>query len=70
MFGFFNNKIFDKGYLPEYEGHEIYYQQMGNPNGEPVLFFHGGPGGHCKKTHGRYFNLKTQRVIMFDQRGA
>ena len=70
MFGFFNNKIFDKGYLPEYEGHEIYYQQMGNPNGEPVLFFHGGPGGQCKKTHGRYFNLKTQRVIMFDQRGA
>ena len=45
MFGFFNNKVFDKGYLPEFEGHEIYYQQMGNPKGEPVLFFHGGPGG-------------------------
>lgn len=70
MFGFFNNKVFDKGYLPEYEGHEIYYQQMGNPQGEPVIFFHGGPGGQCKKSHGRYFNLKTQRVIMFDQRGA
>lgn len=39
MFGFFNNKVFDKGYLPEFEGHEIYYQQMGNPKGEPVLFF-------------------------------
>ena len=37
MFGFFNNKIFNYGWLPEYEGHEIYYQQMGNPNGEVVL---------------------------------
>lgn len=70
MFGFFNNKIFDKGYLPEFEGHEIYYQQMGNPNGEVVLFFHGGPGGKCKVSHGKRFNLKKQRVIMFDQRGS
>ena len=70
MFGFFNNKVFDKGYLPEFEGHEIYYQQMGNPKGEPVLFFHGGPGGRCKDSHGNYFNLKKQRVIMFDQRGC
>ena len=70
MFGFFNNKVFDKGYLPEFEGHEIYYQQMGNPKGEPVLFFHGGPGGSCKDSHGNYFNLKKQRVIMFDQRGC
>ena len=70
MFGFFNNKVFDKGWLPKYEGHEIYYQQMGNPNGEVVLNFHGGPGGSCKVSHGQYFNLKKQRVIMFDQRGC
>lgn len=70
MFNFFNNKIFDKGWLPEYEGHKIYYQQMGNPNGEIVLSFHGGPGGNCKPSHAQYFNLKKQRVIMFDQRGC
>lgn len=62
MFGFFNNKVFDKGYLPEFEGHEIYYQQMGNPKGEPVLFFHGGPGGSCKDSHGNYFNLKSSAL--------
>ena len=70
MFGFFNNKVFDKGWLPSHEGHEIYYQQMGNSNGEVVLNFHGGPGGCCKESHGQYFNLKKQRVIMFDQRGC
>jgi len=70
MFGFFNNKVFDKGWLPQYEGHEIYYQQMGNPKGEIVINFHGGPGGSCKESHGQYFNLKKQRVIMFDQRGG
>jgi proline iminopeptidase len=70
MFGFFNNKVFDHGYLPSFEGHEVYYQQMGNPNGEIVLTFHGGPGGKCKQSHGQYFNLKKQRVIMFDQRGC
>lgn len=70
MFGFFNNKVFDKGWLPPYEGHEIYYQQMGNPQGKIVLNFHGGPGGSCKESHGQYFNLKKQRVIMFDQRGC
>ena len=48
MFGFFNNKVFDKGYLPEFEGHEIYYQQMGNPKGEPVLFFTAVPAAAVK----------------------
>lgn len=70
MFGFFNNKVFSQGYLPEFEGHKIYYQQMGNPKGEPVIYFHGGPGGSCKNSHGKYFNLKKQRIIMFDQRGC
>ncbi len=70
MFGFFNSKVFDKGFLPSFEGHEIYYQQMGNPQGETVLTFHGGPGGNCKTRHANYFNLKKQRVIMFDQRGC
>ena len=70
MFRFFNSKVFDKGWLPPQEGHEIYYQQMGNPKGEPVLFFHGGPGGGCKESHAQCFNTKKQRIIMFDQRGC
>lgn len=70
MFKFFNKKIFNSGYLPEFEGHKIYYQQLGNPKGEIVLNFHGGPGGCCKESQAQCFNLKKQRVIMFDQRGC
>jgi hypothetical protein len=27
------------------EIHDIYYEQCGNPDGQPVVFLHGGPGG-------------------------
>lgn len=70
MFGFFNKKVLSSGYLPSFEGHEIFYQELGNPNGEVVLSFHGGPGGKSKKSHAEYYNLKKQRVILFDQRGS
>ena len=35
---------FQEGYLDVGNGHKIYYEQYGNPNGKPVLFLHGGPG--------------------------
>ena len=70
MFGFFNKKVFNSGYLPLYEGHEIFFQEIGNPKGEVVLSFHGGPGGRSKVSHAEYYNLKKQRVILFDQRGS
>ena len=25
--------------------HEIYFEESGNPKGDPVIFIHGGPGG-------------------------
>ncbi len=70
MFRFFNKKVFNKGYLPVSEGHEIFYQELGNKNGDVVLHFHGGPGGKSKASHAEYYNLKKQRVILFDQRGC
>jgi len=36
---------YDTGRLKVSELHEIYYEQVGNPNGKPVVFLHGGPGG-------------------------
>ena len=63
-------KPFDTGYLPECDGHLIFYQQFGNPKGEPVLSFHGGPGGCSKASHASNYNLKKYRVILFDQRGC
>lgn len=50
--------------------HEIYFEQVGNPKGKPVLFVHGGPGAGCSPYDRRYFDPKKYRVIMVDQRGC
>lgn len=50
--------------------HEVYYEEVGNPNGKPVLFVHGGPGGGIEPSHRRYFDPKVFRVVLLDQRGC
>lgn len=50
--------------------HEIYLEQVGNPQGTPVVFLHGGPGGGVNEDYRRYFDPEFYRVILFDQRGA
>jgi proline iminopeptidase len=50
--------------------HSIYWEECGNPQGIPVVFLHGGPGGGCSAMSRRYFDPKRYRVILFDQRGA
>ncbi|UKK85997.1 prolyl aminopeptidase [Sphingopyxis sp. BSN-002] len=51
-------------------GHRIYWEEYGNPDGEPVMFLHGGPGGACAPVMARFFDPKRYRVILFDQRGC
>jgi proline iminopeptidase len=51
-------------------GHEIYYEQSGNPNGIPVLVVHGGPGGGSNPTMRRCHDPARYRIILFDQRGC
>ena len=50
--------------------HELYFEESGNPDGKPVLFLHGGPGGGTEPKHRRYFDPKVYRIILFDQRGC
>ena len=50
--------------------HQIYVEQCGNPNGQPVLFIHGGPGGGCSANERRFFDPEQYRIILFDQRGC
>lgn len=50
--------------------HSIYYEQCGNPNGKPVVFLHGGPGGGIEPRHRRFFDPGAYRIILFDQRGC
>ena len=50
--------------------HEIYIEESGNSNGQPIIFFHGGPGGGCGAKQRRFFDPSYYRIILFDQRGC
>ncbi len=50
--------------------HTLYFEEAGNPEGRPVVFLHGGPGGGCQASYRRYFDPKKWRIILFDQRGC
>jgi proline iminopeptidase len=56
--------------LPVSGGHEIYYEQCGNPDGKPVLVVHGGPGGGSNARMRRYHDPSRYRIVLFDQRGC
>ena len=58
------------GLLAVSPGHKLYWEEYGNPDGEPVMFLHGGPGGACAPVMSRFFDPKRYRVILFDQRGC
>jgi proline iminopeptidase len=58
------------GYLSVDGGHQIYWEESGNPNGKPVLFLHGGPGIGTMPYHRSFFNPDLFRIILFDQRGC
>jgi proline iminopeptidase len=61
---------FETGYLPLSDDHVMYWEQVGNPRGKPVIFLHGGPGAGAGAVHRRFFDPAIWRVIIFDQRGA
>ena len=61
---------YETGYLPLTDGHVMYWEQVGNPRGLPVLFLHGGPGAGAGTVHRRFFDPDFWRVVIFDQRGA
>ena len=61
---------YDHRMLEVGDGHRIYVEQCGNPDGVPVVVLHGGPGGGCSPAMRRYFDPEHYRVILFDQRGC
>ncbi|HZD53953.1 MAG TPA: prolyl aminopeptidase [Woeseiaceae bacterium] len=58
------------GWLAVGDGHELYCEESGNPNGKPAVFLHGGPGGGCTAKMRQFFNPAVYRIVLFDQRGA
>jgi proline iminopeptidase len=56
--------------MPVGNGHTLYVEECGNPNGAPVVILHGGPGGGCNPTMRRFHDPDRYRIILFDQRGC
>lgn len=61
---------FDTGVLNVDEPHQLYWEQCGNPGGDPILFLHGGPGAGCSEFDRRFFDPQHFRVVLLDQRGS
>ena len=58
------------GWLDVGDGHEIYFEESGNPDGKPCVFIHGGPGGGSSPEARQFFDPERYRIIVFDQRGC
>src|SRR5687768_12624590 len=50
--------------------HDLYFEECGNPRGQPVVFVHGGPGGGLDPKYRRFFDPAHYRIVLFDQRGC
>jgi proline iminopeptidase len=61
---------FRQGRLAVGGGHEIYFEECGNPRGQPALLVHGGPGGGSNPTMRRFHDPRHYRIVLFDQRGC
>ncbi|MBS1789282.1 MAG: prolyl aminopeptidase [Acidobacteria bacterium] len=59
-----------QGMLKISDIHELYFEQCGNPDGQPVVFLHGGPGGGLTPDYRRFFDPNAYRIVLFDQRGS
>ena len=61
---------YNSGMLRVSDLHTLYYEEVGNPQGIPVIFLHGGPGVGAQAIFRRFFDPQRFRVINFSQRGA
>jgi len=58
------------GQLDVGDGQQMYYEVSGNPEGKPVVFLHGGPGGATSPKNRRAFDPAVYRIVLLDQRGC
>lgn len=61
---------YDHGHLDVGDGHLVYWEVCGNPEGKPALVVHGGPGSGCSVNMRRTFDPERYRIILFDQRNC
>ncbi len=58
------------GMLAVGDGHEIYWETIGNPRGVPLVYLHGGPGGGASEGIRSWFDPERYNYVIFDQRGC
>jgi proline iminopeptidase len=58
------------GFLDVVDGHTIFWEESGNPDGKPAVALHGGPGSGTSPFWRRLFDPSRYRIICFDQRGC
>ena len=61
---------YNHGWLDVGDGHQMYFEESGNPEGKPCVFVHGGPGGGSSPEARQFFNPEKYRIVVFDQRGC
>ena len=61
---------FARGSLDVGDGHVLFHEQVGNPDGTPVVYLHGGPGSGCTPGARGNFDVRRHRAVLFDQRAA
>ena len=61
---------YETGMLDVGDGHSLYWELSGNPDGKPAVMLHGGPGGGSSPDHRRQWNPEKYKILVFDQRGC
>jgi proline iminopeptidase len=61
---------YDQGMLDVGDGHRVYWETCGNPDGKPAVLLHGGPGSGSSRGWARLFDPRRYRIVLFDQRGC
>ncbi|MDZ7603163.1 MAG: prolyl aminopeptidase [Hoeflea sp.] len=61
---------YHSGWLETGDGHRVYFEACGRPDGKPAVVLHGGPGSGCSTRHRRLFDPDIYNVVLFDQRGC
>jgi|SRR5579872_2308724 len=61
---------YDQGLLDVGGSNSIYWECCGNPKGQPAVYLHGGPGSGSTPGARRFFDPKSYRIVLFDQRGS
>jgi len=61
---------YNTGQLAVSDIHRLYYEEVGNPQGIPVVFLHGGPGVGAQPVYRTFFDPARFHAVIFSQRGA